>query len=213
MQQACQAAATIWTRRWPRASARISPTLTARKACRQAAAGAVKEARQSCKEQLAGAPGRLRRARAGALRSRDRSRPTSSARSTTPTSRSFPARPSSTRPRRRTASSTTSSPSPTTRKVILGVTCVEVHDTVTLDGELTRTRSTGSPRTPPATSGTSARTPSELEDGLVVSVEGSWTARHRRRQAGHRHGGRTRGRRLLPPGVLTRRRRGHRRRA
>ena len=97
-------------------------------------------------------------------------------------------------------------------RVILGVTCVEVHDTVTLDGELTEDTLDWFAQDTAGNVWYFGENSKELDDGLVVDARRLVDGRRRRRQAGHRHEGRTRGRRLLPPGVPARRRRGPRRR-
>jgi hypothetical protein len=59
---------------------------------------------------------------------------------------------------------------------ILGVTCVEVHDTVTVDGELTEDTLDWFAQDRDGNVWYFGENSKELEDGLVVSLEGSWTA-------------------------------------
>ena len=54
-------------------------------------------------------------------------------------------------------------------KWIMGVKTVVVRDRGFTNGTLARTRSTGSPRMPPGTCGTSARTPPSAQDGKIAS--------------------------------------------
>ena len=61
-------------------------------------------------------------------------------------------------------------------KVILGVTCIEVHDTVMLDGELTEDTLDWFAQDSAGNVWYFGENSKELEDGLVVSLEGSWTA-------------------------------------
>jgi hypothetical protein len=61
-------------------------------------------------------------------------------------------------------------------KVILGVTCVEVHDTVTLDGELTEDTLDWFPQDRDGNVWYFGENTHELEDGLITTIEGTFTA-------------------------------------
>ena len=61
-------------------------------------------------------------------------------------------------------------------KVILGVTCIEVHDTVMVDGELTEDTLDWFAQDSAGNVWYFGENSKELEDGLVVSLEGSWMA-------------------------------------
>ena len=59
---------------------------------------------------------------------------------------------------------------------ILGVTCVEVRDTVTVDGELVESTLDWYAQDKDGNVWYFGENSKELEDGLIVSLEGSWTA-------------------------------------
>jgi hypothetical protein len=61
-------------------------------------------------------------------------------------------------------------------KVILGVTCVEVHDTVTVDGELTEDTLDWFAQDTEGNVWYFGENSKQVADGLVVGLEGSWTA-------------------------------------
>ncbi|HWR36426.1 MAG TPA: hypothetical protein VN622_11210 [Clostridia bacterium] len=61
-------------------------------------------------------------------------------------------------------------------KVILGVTCVEVHDTVRVNGELTENTLDWYAQDKEGNVWYFGENSEELSEGLVVSLEGSWTA-------------------------------------
>jgi hypothetical protein len=61
-------------------------------------------------------------------------------------------------------------------KVILGVTCVEVHDTVTLDGELTEDTLDWFAQDRDGNVWYFGENTHELEDGLITTIEGTFTA-------------------------------------
>jgi hypothetical protein len=61
-------------------------------------------------------------------------------------------------------------------RVILGVTCVEVHDTATLDGELVEDTLDWFAQDKDGNVWYFGENSKQLEGGLVVGVEGSWTA-------------------------------------
>ncbi len=59
---------------------------------------------------------------------------------------------------------------------ILGVTCIEVRDTVTVDGELVEDTLDWYAQDKEGNVWYFGENSKELEDGLIVSLEGSWTA-------------------------------------
>jgi hypothetical protein len=61
-------------------------------------------------------------------------------------------------------------------RVILGVTCVEVHDTVTTDGELTEDTLDWFAQDRDGNVWYFGENTQELEDGLITTIEGSWMA-------------------------------------
>src|SRR6185369_9184112 len=61
-------------------------------------------------------------------------------------------------------------------KVILGVTCVEVHDVATLDGDVVEDTLDWFAQDNAGNVWYFGENSKQLEDGLVVGVEGSWTA-------------------------------------
>jgi len=61
-------------------------------------------------------------------------------------------------------------------RVIMGVTCVEVHDVVSLDGEVTEDTLDWYAQDLSGNVWYFGENSVELEDGLVTSVEGSWTS-------------------------------------
>jgi hypothetical protein len=61
-------------------------------------------------------------------------------------------------------------------RVILGVTCVEIHDTVTLDGELTEDTLDWFAQDKDGNVWYFGENTHELEDGLITTIEGTWMA-------------------------------------
>jgi hypothetical protein len=61
-------------------------------------------------------------------------------------------------------------------KVILGVTCVEVHDTVTTDGELTEATLDWFAQDRDGNVWYFGENTQEFEDGLITTIEGTWMA-------------------------------------
>ena len=96
-------------------------------------------------------------------------------------------------------------------KVILGITCVEVHDTAALDGVLSEDTRDWFAQDDDGNVWYFGENTAIIDNGLPVDLSGSWTGGVAGAQARHRHGGDPGGRRLLSPGVLARERRGPRR--
>ena len=89
-------------------------------------------------------------------------------------------------------------------KVILGVTCVEVHDTVHLDGKLAEDTVDWFAQDAAGNVWYFGENTGELYRRPIRDLDGTFTSGRRRRQAGHRHESPSRPRRFLSPGVRSR---------
>jgi hypothetical protein len=96
-------------------------------------------------------------------------------------------------------------------RVILGVTCVEVHDTVTLDGELTEDTLDWFAQDRDGNVWYFGENTHELEDGLITTIDGTFMGWCQWGQARNHHESSPGHRRLLPSGILSGQCRGFRR--
>jgi hypothetical protein len=80
---------------------------------------------------------------------------------------------------------------------ILGVTCVVVRDTATISGQVTEDTFDYFAQDKQGNVWYFGEDTTQLQDGVVVGVEGSWGGRRQRRQGGHRHEGQAQDRRRI----------------